>query len=861
MKFNRICKIMLAIAIACCVTFSVVACEPITESQVDGVELSRATLSLDVGAQATLEATLMPLGIEANVAWKSSNAGVATVADGVVKAVAEGTAIIKATAGQKSATCTVTVTDPSKATVNVRSIKLTPSPMTLDVGEAKTFTVRIDPANATNKTLTWSSSKTDVAIVDNNGKVTGVKDGSSVITAKSHNNVTQTCIVTVGNGGEEEMALNVKKIESLADRTDFIMGMDASAVPSLESAGVTYKNFAGQTEDVYKILKDNGITDIRIRVWNDPYQEGHSGDKAYSYGGGNCDLANAVAISNRCKEVGLGVIIDFHYSDFWADPGKQTVPKAWKDLSVDERATKIYEFTRDSLNEIKATGVKITMVQVGNETTRAICGATFDKQKDVYCNYIAQGSRAVREVTGAVANGGAKVAIHLTNPESRDYVGYAKALHDANVDYDVFGSSYYPYWHGTLANLGQKLSAVNKAYGKEVMVLETSYAFTFEDADGAGNTQLSVTTEPVTVQGQANAILKVIETVANLGDYGLGVCYWEGTWIAPSTSKDKETNVALCAEHGCGWASARAVDYDGDASIEGGVVIDNQAFFMSDGSPLQSLKVFALASTGQKADPHADYLYAQEGYYTVNVDSVQLPKTVKIVMNDSSVLTVNAMWNVSDEDVAEYIKAVGDYVVTGTTMYGGTCTYTAYVQYPNLLVDGGFEDSKGYPATDNKIDVTAPWQYQLIASKRVLQLYASTQSDNAKMGLQSMHFWDDVAVEFKLYQVIDLASAIEKHGYGNYSFSMDIMGGDAGSEQDVHSYAVVTYKDGTQELVIDGSKVALTEWQEWHRTSVNEIEITENVASVTVGIYVKGEAGVWGNMDNAQFYYNPKTAE
>lgn len=858
MKFNKTIKILLALVLAFSMTLSLTACVKPADAEIDSVELSRATLTLDIGAEATLEATLMPLGTEAEIIWKSSNTQVATVTKGVVKAISAGSAIIKASVGAKSATCTVTVTDPSQATVSVKSIKLTPSPMSLAVGESKTIAAKIEPANATSTALTWSSNKPQVATV-NNGVVTGVKDGTAVITAKSTNNVSQTCIVTVGNGGEEETVLNVKKINSLEDRTDFIMGMDASAVPSLEAAGVTYKNFDGETEDVFNILKDNGITDIRIRVWNDPYQAGHSGEAAYSYGGGNCDLDNAIAISNRCKDVGLGVIIDFHYSDFWADPGKQTVPKAWSSLNETQRAEKIYEFTKESLEAIQATGVKITMVQVGNETTRAICGANYGTA--AYCNYISSGSLAVREVTGAVAEGGAKVAIHLTNPESRDYVDYAKTLHDANVDYDVFGSSYYPYWHGTLANLGKQLAAVNKAYGKEVMVLETSYAFTWEDADGAGNTQLSVTTEPVTIQGQSNAILKVIETVADLGDYGLGVCYWEGTWIAPSESNVKADNIALCAQYGCGWASARAVDYDGDASTEGGVVIDNQAFFRSNGMPLQSLKVFGLAAIGQKADPVADYLYAQEGYFTVNEGTVTLPETVQIVLNDSSVSTVKAMWNVSDEEVAEYIKTVGDYVISGTTIYGGTCYYTAYVQYPNLLANGSFEDETGYGSENNKIDVKAPWQYELVASKHVLQLYVSNNGENAKMGNNSMHFWDDVAVEFKLFQQIDLTFAIDKHGYGNYSFSIDIMGGDAGETQEIYSYAIVTYKDGTQALIITGSKTELTEWQDWHRTAVDEITINENVQSVTVGIYVKGEANVWGNIDNAQFYYNPKTAE
>lgn len=856
MKFNKICTIILSIVLVSCMTLSFVACVTPAEVKVDGVELSRANLSLDVGAQATLEAIIMPLGTEVNVTWKSSNNQVATVENGVVKGVSEGTALIRATAGGKRADCFVTVSDPAHATIKIGRLTFDASTLSLEVGSSKTITVTIEPSNATERTLVWSSSNQQVATV-NNGVVTGVKKGSAIITATSNNNVRANCVVTVtdDNSNEtDEAKLFVKKVNSLDGRTDFIMGMDASAVPSLEAAGVTYKNFEGKTEDVFKILKDNGITDIRIRVWNDPYQEGHSGEAAYSYGGGNCDISNAIAISNRCKAVGLGVIIDFHYSDFWADPGKQKAPKAWSELDESQKAVKIYEFTKESLVAIKATGVKITMVQVGNETTRAICGANYGT--DAYCNFIASGSRAVREVTGSVEQGGAKVAIHLTNPESRDYVGYAKTLADANVDYDVFGSSYYPFWHGTLANLGQKLAAVNKEYGKEVMVLETSYAFSLEDFDGAGNTLLSVFTEPTTVQGQSNAVRNVIETVADLGDYGLGVCYWEGTWIAPSESNVKADNIALCSQYGCGWASARAADYDVSASTEGGVVIDNQAFFRSNGMPLQSLKVFKLAAAGQNADPIADKLDNQEGYYTVNEGSIELPKTVNIVLNDGSSLKVDAIWKASNSEVAKYINTVGEYIIEGTTMYGGTCYFTAYVQNKNLLINGGFEEDQGYGSIDNKIEVNSPWAYEIISKKHVLQLYVSEKADDAKMGVNSMHFWDDSAVEFKLYQQVDLAKAKSEYGNGTYNFSIDVMGGDAGEDHEVYAYAVVTYNDGTEALMIKGTVTALTKWQVWTRTAVDGIELTDNVESITVGVYVKGEAGVWGNIDNAQFFFS-----
>ena len=868
MKTNKFYRTAVSLMLGIVMLFSAAACtvtpEPSGDENVESVDIM-ASLVIDIGDTYTLQATLMPFGVEAKVSWLSSDPSVATVNnDGLVTGVAAGVTIVRASAGGKFANCTVTVNDPNNRNVPVTSVKFNTNVVRdLEVGgDTVKLTATILPENATDKTLVWASSDPSVATVNNAGEITAVAPGTTNVTATAHNGLKATCRVTVAGEAQAVSTLNVKKIDELEDRDDFIMGMDASAVPSLEAAGVVYKDYDGTVKDVFQILKDNGITDIRIRIWNNPYQAAHYGDVAYSYGGGNCDVENAVAIAERCEEIGLGVIIDFHYSDFWADPGKQKAPKDWASKSTAERETAIYEFTKSCLEDIKETGVKITMVQVGNETTRSICEANFDSARSTYCAYINAGSRAVREVTGTVANGGAKVAIHLTNPESRDYAGYAQAFIDYNVDYDVFGSSYYPFWHGTLANLANKLKQVHDVSGKEVMVLETSYAFTDEDFDGTGNTQLPVKTQPFTVQGQSNAILDVIETIAKLGDYGLGICYWEGTWIAPADNRAE--TIELCNRYGCGWASAKAgpssIGGDGyqasDVTTAGGVVIDNQAFFSSiDGKAIESLKVFKYAKLGLEAPPVADYLYTQELFYTVNEGTITLPAKVTIVLNDGSIMSVDALWDVDNDEVAGYINVVNDYVIKGTTPYGGEAICKIYVQNKNLLVDGSFENTAGYGSVDNKIDVPDPWKYELIASKHVLQLYVSTDEANAKMGTKSMHFWDDAAIELRLYQEVDLASAVAEYGLGVYGFSVDFAGGDCGDTQEIYSYALITYKNGKEALTVKGTSVTADGWQQWSRSAIDEIVITEDVASVKVGVYLKAEAGGWGNFDNAQFFF------
>ena len=864
MKNNKLYRIIVSLMLGIVIAFSAAACSTnpdSSDSDVQSIDIL-ATLVLDINDTQKLDATLLPFGTQAKISWRSSNPEVASVSeDGVVSANSVGAALVRAYAGGKFADCSVTVIDPSLRAVNVISVKFNTGVISkLEVGETATLTPTILPENASDKSLTWDSTKKDVATVTQSGVITAIAPGTTNITATAHNGKKATCRVTVP-GATEESTLYVKQVSALSDRDDFIMGMDASAVPSLEDAGVVYRDFDGEIKDVYQILKDNGITDIRIRIWNDPYQAGHSGEIEYSYGGGNCDINNAVAIAERCEAVGLGVIIDFHYSDFWADPGKQKAPKAWANKSVDERKTAIYEFTKESLQQIKDTEVKITMVQIGNETTRSICEADYGSAPATYCAYINSGARAVREVTGAVADGGAKVAIHLTNPDSRDFAGYAKTFKENKVDYDVFGTSYYPFWHGTLDNLAAKLKQAHDVDGKEVMILETSYAFTEEDFDGTGNTLLPVKTKPFTVQGQANAVMDVIETVANLGDYGLGICYWEGTWVAPADNREK--TIEICNEFGCGWASAKSgpseIGGDGyqanDVKQAGGVVIDNQAFFRStDGKVLESIKVFKYAKTGLDAPTVADYIYSEELFYTVNVGTIVLPDKVTVILNDGSILPVDALWDVDTAEVANYINTVFDYVVKGTTPYGGEAICKIYVQNKNLLVDGSFEDSAGHSATDNLIDVPDPWKYDKLAPGSVLQLYVSTDSENAKMGDKSLHFWDSAALEFRVYQEVDLASAVAEYNYGIYSFSIDFQGGDCG-EHEIYSYALITYKDGTEALTVKGSVVQATGWQEWSRSAVDEIIIDENVASVKVGVYLKAEGNGWGNFDNAQFFF------
>ena len=383
--------------------------------------------------------------------------------------------------------------------------------------------------------------------------------------------------------------IQVQKVEGLSD--DFILGADVSSLISLENSGVEFYGVDGQKQDLLLTLRQVGVNYIRVRVWNDPYDASGNG-----YGGGNCDLNAAIAIGKRATANDMKLLLDLHYSDFWADPGKQQVPKAWVNMNFDEKAKTIYQYTVDTLTALKNAGVNVGMIQIGNETTGGFCGEwTVQGQYTL----MAEAAKAVRATDDSI-----QIAVHYTNPEKGNFTGFAEKLQQYDVDYDVFATSYYPHWHGTIENLRTQLRSVATQYGKKVMVAETSWAYTAQDLDdhrnSVGSTEAAQGPYPFSVQGQATALSEVIEAVASLGDSGLGVCYWEPAWIPVPGNNWSERSI-IWERYGSGWASSFAGTYDPEDAGKyfGGSACDNSALFDKDGHPLESLLTFTYVKTGE----------------------------------------------------------------------------------------------------------------------------------------------------------------------------------------------------------------------------------------------------------------------
>lgn len=428
----------------------------------------------------------------------------------------------------------------------------------------------------------------DAASKDQNTQTNAQTESVTTETGEAE---TETTAADEETETEEQKSAWTDAIDGLSD--DFMMGVDLSTVLVEENSGVKFYNFDGEEQDVFKTFADAGVNYARFRVWNDPYDENGNG-----YGGGNNDLATAITLGKRATEYGMRVFIDFHYSDFWADPNRQYAPKAWADMDLDTKSDALYQYTKESLKNLLDEGVDVRMVQIGNEINYGMCGET---KLDNVITLLKSGSKAVREVSEEYGKD-IDIAVHYTRiVDKANVLDLVSKLVDSELDFDMIGMSYYSFWDGSMDNMKRVLELIQERYNKKVFLAETSYAYTLEDGDGNSNNFASesdvVDGYPATVEGQASMIHDICAAVNEVG--GLGIFYWEGAWIpvGPATAD----NSPIWEEYGSGWASSYASDYDPDQAGKyyGGSAWDNQAFFDFNGNPLDSINVFKYMREGK----------------------------------------------------------------------------------------------------------------------------------------------------------------------------------------------------------------------------------------------------------------------
>lgn len=344
---------------------------------------------------------------------------------------------------------------------------------------------------------------------------------------------------------------------------EFIKGMDISMVRELEACGAVYR-LHGREEDLFHLLKECGTNMIRIRIWPDPYDE-----EGNPYGGGGNDLQTTMEIAQRTVENGMDFIIDFHYSDFWADPAKQVKPKTWKDLRGEALETAVYLHTADVLKALKNRKLAPAMVQIGNEITKGLLWPDGHVDRpEAMAALLRAGVKAVREECPQ-----AKVVLHLDyGTDNNMYRQWFDRIALYELDFDVIGMSYYPHWNGSISLLLDNMNDISRRYNKDVLIAETSIGYTTKTFGCNGivysEKHEKETGYPATQQGQEAFLRDLYIAVRKVKDArGIGVLYWEPAWLPipdctwasesgslymddKATAGNSQANMTLFDEHG-----------------------------------------------------------------------------------------------------------------------------------------------------------------------------------------------------------------------------------------------------------------------------------------------------------------------
>ena len=592
-------------------------------------------------------------------------------------------------------------------------------------------------------------------------------------------------------------AVQVNPIENLS--TDFIKGADVSIMPELERNGTKFYD-NGIEQDGLTILKNHGVNWIRVRIWNNPYVVGPEG-----VGGGNTDEAKAIEMAKRAKALGMKVLVDFHYSDFWVDPGQQKKPDAWKNDSGDKLVDDVYAYTAKVMQDFNAQGVTPDMVQVGNELNNGMLWPEAQLTEDNPNGYkflaklLNAGLQAVHDND---KDNKVKTMIHLAGVDVNLYHTFFDNLIVKNKvnDFDIIGMSFYPFWHGTMDDLKNTMNDVSAKYNKDVIAVETAFGYTLEDADfeknNFGTNEEKVGGYKATVQGQATGLRDVMATVASVNDNrGLGIFYWAPDWVINEK---------------VGWKSNG-----------GGNGWDNLTLFDTKGNALESMDTFNLVS-----DPNNQYIEPQvTAINTVDVkdvslySNVDLPQTVGVVYSNDAVKNMSVKW-----DVAKPIFAKpGNYTISGT-VEGFAQKAIANIEVKNkmnLVLNGNFENEtlNGWDIVGDSSAINLAWNQGDVRDKC------------------AMHYWNN-----KPFNVI-IKQKLKGLSDGKYTLSCWTQGNGLASK-----YQLFVKQNGvemTTDIKDDG-------WNRWHQTSIKNIEVKNG--EVEIGFILNGRPDTWGSIDDIEFY-------
>lgn len=343
----------------------------------------------------------------------------------------------------------------------------------------------------------------------------------------------------------------------------FVKGADVSHLLQIEDHGGKFYH-DGVQNDLLQILKDHGLNAIRLKVWNDPgnpccFPANQSDPAGYN------DPAHVTQLAARASEMGFRLMIDFHYSDWWADPGKQYTPHEWEGKTLEHLRSSLYAFTHQVLSTLRRKGITPEWVQIGNEISNGMlwpAGSTEDW--DSLAALIKEGYRATKAIDPAIG-----VVLHYDNGGNNSgAVGWFDNAQSRGVQWDVIGLSYYPFWHGSLSDLEGTLNDLAARYGQDVLIVETAYPWTTQNGDSHPNvyTNTGPVSYPMSPAGQEQFLNDLVGRIKAVPKgRGAGFFYWEPEWIPVE---------------GAGWKYGEGNEWD------------NVTLFDFDGNALASLDLF-----------------------------------------------------------------------------------------------------------------------------------------------------------------------------------------------------------------------------------------------------------------------------
>jgi len=329
----------------------------------------------------------------------------------------------------------------------------------------------------------------------------------------------------------------------------FYFGVDLSYVNEMDDCGAVYLE-NGEPRDVFQLFSEHGAKLVRARLWHNPNWTNYS------------NLVDVERTFRRAQETGMSTLLAFHYSDDWADPGKQWIPAAWKEFPDDELPQALYQYTYDVLMALHGKGLMPAFVQVGNEGNSGILKSHMELDWPRDAELFNAGIRAVRDVARKTRTH-PKIILHVAQPENAEW-WFREALENGVMDFDIIGLSYYPQWSTfSVQEVGPHVAYLRQEFDKEIMIVETAYPWTLRSVPETADNILNrgVPEYPISIDGQRQYMIDLTQSLIDNG--GLGVVYWEPAWVS--------TKCSTRWGQGSHWENATFFDFLNNNEVHRGI--------------------------------------------------------------------------------------------------------------------------------------------------------------------------------------------------------------------------------------------------------------------------------------------------